>query len=359
MNKTCDLILLTWNHLEVTKRCLRSLFEQTDLPSRLVIVDNGSDQPGAKEYLQSVQPAGNVQEVVFIRNEEDLGFSRGMNTGLRFCLGRQPAPCLCLVSNDVIVTKNWLSELAGIAESDPAIGLVNPSSTNFGFYPPSMEKINEYGVRITRSLKGKWQELGSCIGFCFLAKREVFEKIGLLDETFGMAYYEDADFSKRTQAAGYLCVLAEGSYVYHEQGKSFGKQQEKSPLFLKNEEIFYFRWKMNKPGRIGYILFGNNHSDPQEFSRRIRELANQFNKIWILCQRGELGKILPNHWNVQKIFFSGPSFLFNLWSLSYLLVKKKKFNAVFVDDPRLLAFLKRFQWKYQGELRLLSMNNEQ
>lgn len=353
MNKTCDLILLTWNHLEVTKKCLQSLFEQTDLPSRLIIVDNGSDQPGAKEYLQSVQPAGNIQEVILIRNEEDIGFSKGMNTGLRFCLGRQPASYLCLVSNDVVVTKNWLSELAHVAELKPDIGPVNPNSTNFGLYPPSVGRIAEYGTRITRSLKGKWQELGSCIGFCFLIKREVFEKIGLLDETFGMAYYEDADFSKRAQAAGYLCVLAEGSYVYHEQGKSFGKHQEKSPLFLKNEEIFYSRWKMNKPGRIGYVLSRENRSDPQEFSQQIRKLANQFNKVWILYQSRELGKSFPNHWNVKAVRYSGPPFLFPYWSLGHMMLKKKKMNRLFVDDHLLARFFDRYRQRHQSELQII------
>src|SRR3989338_1273988 len=207
MKRVCDLVLLTWNHLEVTEKCLLSLFEHTDLLSRLVIVDNGSGQPGAKEYLQSVRPAGNIQEVIFIRNEEDFGFSKGMNTGLRFCLAHQPASYLCLVSNDVIVTENWLLELARVAELKPNIGLVNPNSTNFGLYPPSVERINEYGIKTTRSLKGKWQELAWCVGFCFLVKKEVVDKIGLFDESFGMAYYEDADLSKRAQATGYLCVL--------------------------------------------------------------------------------------------------------------------------------------------------------
>ena len=354
LNILCDLILLTWNHLEITQRCLESLFRHTNLPSRLIVVDNGSDQPGASEYLQTVQPRGSIQEVVLIRNDQDIGFSKGMNTGLRFCLSKQPAPYICLISNDVIVSDGWLSELVQVAASNPTIGLVNPNSTNFGFYPAQGEEINEYGIRMNRACQGRWQELGSCIGFCFLVKKEVIDKVGLFDETYGMAYYEDADLSKRAQAVGYLCALAQGCYVYHEQGESFGKHQQTSPLFLRNEEIFYSRWGMKKSSRISYILTTKNSGVLNSLSQKIRQSANQFNKIWILCCQGTNGTKFPNHWNVRKIFFKGPRFLFSLWSLVYLLLKKKKFNTVFVDSPQLLCFLRNYQNRYQTQLQLLS-----
>ena len=352
----CDLILLTWNHIETTKRCLDSIFTHTDFPCRLIIVDNGSDQPGAKEYLQTVKPGRDIQDVVYLRNEEDLGFSKGMNTGIRFCLLRQTADYVCLVSNDAVVSKGWLSELMQVAMNNSTIGLVNPNSTNFGFYPPVShgQKINEYGITISRSFKGQWQELGSCIGFCMLVKRAVFKKVGLFDETYGMAYYEDADLSKRAQKAGYWCALAQGSYVYHEQGESFGKHQEKSPLFLRNEEIFYSRWNMAKPQRISYILTTQNTLTLNSISQKIRELANQFNKIWILYPHKILNPdTIPNHWNVQKIPFRGPSFLFRYGSLIYLLTKKKKFDTIFVDSPHAMLFLKNSQKKYQKEFQLL------
>ena len=369
----CDLVLLTWNHLEVTQSCLESLFAHTDLPSRLVIVDNGSDQTGVKEYLESIKPSGSIRQVTLLRNEQDLGFSKGMNSGLRFCLSQNPAPYLCVISNDVIFTQGWLSELVCVPEKNPTVGLVNPNSTNFGFYPPAkgnrqevesktrtdkrlvIDEINKYGVKISYSFKGRWQELGSCIGFCMLVKREVLEKIGLFDEVYGMAYYEDADLSKRAQSTGYICALARGSYVYHEQGESFGKHREKSSLFLKNEELFYSRWKMPKPGRLCYIFGNRSHEMSGPLFSEIKNLANQFNKIWILFRGGENGHQMFRHWNVQERFFRGPSVFFYFWVLVYLLSKKKRFSMVFIDTLPLLTFLKNCQKRYQSELRLFSI----
>ncbi len=353
MPKECDIVLLTWNHRETTQKCLESIFRYTATQVRLLIVDNGSDQPGAKEYLESVRPRGNIAEVVLIRNQEDLGFSRGMNVGIRFCLSQQPAPYLCLVSNDVVMTPGWLSEMMRIAGSKSEIGLVNPISTNFGFYPPSEEENNEYGDRITRASKGKWRELGWCIGFCFLVKREVFEKIGLLDEIFGMAYYEDADFSKRAQTNGYLCALALGSYVYHAQGGSFGKHPQKSALFLRNEEIFYSRWQLEKPERICFVLNQNSNISSKALFRKIRDSANRLHRVWVLHINRREPAEFPNHWSVQKIGFSGPSFLFYPWALTYVLLKKKKFNKIIVDHSKLLSLFKGYQRRHHVQLELL------
>ena len=57
MNVACDLVLLSWNHLDVTKPCLESLFRATRVPVRLFIVDNGST-PEVRAFLQGVTPQG-------------------------------------------------------------------------------------------------------------------------------------------------------------------------------------------------------------------------------------------------------------------------------------------------------------
>ena len=63
----CDLVLLSWNQLEETRACLESLFEQTDIPCRLLLVDNGSEPP-VREFLRSVQPQGQIREVTVLQN---------------------------------------------------------------------------------------------------------------------------------------------------------------------------------------------------------------------------------------------------------------------------------------------------
>ena len=83
MEIKCDLILLSWNNLAILKRCVGSLMRCTGVPSRLIIVDNGSTEEGLREYLSSLKDGPNVRlEVIFSSTNE--GFSRGMNKGSAF-----------------------------------------------------------------------------------------------------------------------------------------------------------------------------------------------------------------------------------------------------------------------------------
>ncbi|HRZ87614.1 MAG TPA: hypothetical protein P5287_07340, partial [bacterium] len=91
-------------------------------------------------------------------------------------------------------------------------------------------------------------EFGNCIGFAMLVKREVMDKIGYLDEAFGLAYFEDTDFSMRAKAAGYRCTKACGAYVYHHEHKSLDRVPWKEELFRKNKKIYEERW--GRPLRI-------------------------------------------------------------------------------------------------------------
>jgi GT2 family glycosyltransferase len=349
----CDLVLLSWNNLALLKNCVESIIRHTDVPSHLIIVDNNSGEKGIKEYLKELNPSGKVREIILLENADNLGYSKGMNIGLRYALEHFGSPYQCLLNNDIIVTPHWLSEMITAAEKDPKNGMVNPESNTFNTYLPRREHLDQFASRNHQFRNGQWTELGSGIGFCLLIKRPLLEKIGLLDEGFGMGYYEDADFSKRAQKEGYRCILALGAYVYHYGGVSFGKHPQRSSLFLKNEEIFYSRWKMNKPGRIGYVLSGDNRSDFVELSRQIRQSANQFNKVWILCRQREFKKNLPNHWNVKTVLYSGPRFLFLYWSFGYLALKKKKMNRLFVDDRRLAGLFDRYHQRHQAEIRVI------
>ena len=117
----CDLVLLSWDHLEQTQPCLETLIGSTRVPCRLLIVDNGSEAP-ARQFLAGVQPRGAIQEVRLIQNETNEGFPRGMNRGIQ----ASSAPYVCLLNNDLRFTHGWLEEMLAVAEANPQIGVLNP-----------------------------------------------------------------------------------------------------------------------------------------------------------------------------------------------------------------------------------------
>ena len=234
----CDLVLLSWNHLEQTQPCLDSLFETTGVSCRLFIVDNGSE-PSVRAFLASVKPRGAITEVVLLQNEINEGFPRGMNRGIQ----TSTAPFVCLLNNDLRFTEGWLEGLIAIANSDRTIGVINPTSNTFGNVPPAGMSLTAYAQSLRR-FHGRYTEVGMCIGFCMLVTRPLLERIGGLSEEVERIFFEDEDFCMRAQAADYRCVVAAASYVYHAEHQSVQGLPEREALFSRNQ-----RWCEQKWGR--------------------------------------------------------------------------------------------------------------
>ncbi len=232
----CDLILLSWNQLPVIRPCLESLFRTTTVPSRLLLVDNGSE-PEVRAFLRGIRPQGSIQEVVLLQNETNEGFPRGMNRGLR----ASTAPYACLLNNDLVFASGWLEELLAVAEAHPEIGVLNPTSSTFGNVPAAGVSLEAHAARL-RERRGEFVEVGMCIGFCLLIRRAALDRVGLLSEDVDRMFFEDEDFCVRAQQAGYRCVVASGSYVYHAEHQSVRLVPEREALFQKNRRWCHARW---------------------------------------------------------------------------------------------------------------------
>lgn len=236
MDKVCDIILLSYESPALLKDCVESVLLRTNVPSRLIIVDNASKDTEVARYLSGVRSRGNI-EVEKVFNKLNLGFAAGTNVGLRMTR----APFVCLLNNDCVVTDGWLEQMIAVANSGEDIGLVNPQSNTFGSRPAEGISIDEYAA-ILSDRKGNYVELGHIIGFACLIKRKVLEKIGLLDEVYEGVCYEDTDFALKAQKAGFISVMAEAAYVYHKEQASRKKLKNKEAVYARNKVIFEKRW---------------------------------------------------------------------------------------------------------------------
>lgn len=151
---------------------MESFLACTETPSRLIVIDNGSND-GTKEYLSSLKDTDKCKFVVVLNNE-NKGFVEGVNQGIRL----SDASHVCLVNNDVIFSKGWLAEIISVFENNKQIGLLNPNSNNLGAKVPENKTIESFSKFLREENKGKFVELPFCIGFCLVTKREVIEKVG-------------------------------------------------------------------------------------------------------------------------------------------------------------------------------------
>src|SRR3989338_713527 len=164
MNK-CDIIMPVWNQLDATKECVDSIIRHIDYPCRLIVIDNGSHKETAA-YLNGLKIQDNM-DIFLIRNIENVGFVKAVNQGIK----QSDSPYICVMNNDTIVTEGWLKEMVDIMETNPQIGLLNPSSNTSGQFPANGQTVDEY-ARSLKQCKSEIQELYTCRGFCMLIKRE-------------------------------------------------------------------------------------------------------------------------------------------------------------------------------------------
>ncbi|MDB4349449.1 glycosyltransferase family 2 protein [Omnitrophica bacterium] len=334
----CDIIIPVWNQLGPTKRCIESIQKNTKCPYRLILIDNNSDGE-TRDYLRNL--AEQDRSAVLIRNEENLGFIKATNRGL----GISDKPYVCLMNNDAEVTWGWLTEMISVAESDPAIGLVNPRSKG-----PDKTYPRSYLKGSTRQ-SSRYLETNQCMGYCMLIKRVVLEKIGYLDEAYGLGGFDDTDFSKRAHIVGYKCVCAKDAYVFHKWHTSFNAAGDREALVKRNEAIFFSKW--GRYLRIGYPISPSREKDLCTDINTSLGLAREWNWVhaWVSAN-SELKKSvyfsdLPEHQSLRLFNMSGIKAIFYIEVLFKLIERrlkgKKLFDVILVSDKGLLRVLSLFK----------------
>jgi GT2 family glycosyltransferase/Flp pilus assembly protein TadD/2-polyprenyl-3-methyl-5-hydroxy-6-metoxy-1,4-benzoquinol methylase len=238
-----SIIILTWNQFEYTRLCLDSVRQHTHLPYELIVVDNGSTD-GTVDWLRS------LPDVRLITNPTNLGFPKAANQGIGAAAGDN----ILLLNNDTVVTPGWLLRLLTRLHSNPDIGMVGPL-TNCSAGPQqipvlyrSLMELDGYAWDLGRRHRGESSEVGMLVGFCLLAKRAVLDRIGLLDERFGLGTFEDTDLSHRAIHAGYRLAICRDAFVHHFGSRTLiGNQVPAEQLLQENLRRFAEKWSLPMP----------------------------------------------------------------------------------------------------------------
>ena len=122
-----SVIVLVYNNIELTRRCLESLERYSYYPNlELIVIDNASPDRAVHPYLLEFAAAKTWVKV--IRNSENRGFAGGNNVGLRESAGEY----FVLLNNDTRVSPGWVWDLLRHLRRDPSIGLIGPVTNSIG-----------------------------------------------------------------------------------------------------------------------------------------------------------------------------------------------------------------------------------
>jgi hypothetical protein len=241
-----SVVIVNWNNWQETGLCLQQLSQVShpDMQLEIIVVDNGSDDCSQEELRKK-------NGIVFLPQEKNLGFAGGSNVGIRAAL-EGGCDFVMLLNNDTILPGGFLEPLLRSMENNKLVGIATPK-INYAtqqdiiwfaggqFHPPrifgSMIGMNEKDA-------GQWDTprvVDYAVGCCMLIRREVFEKIGLLDEMF-FFYLEDVDFCYRAQKAGYLVYYQPQSLIYHKVAQST-RDNIPSRIYLHTQSriLFFFK----------------------------------------------------------------------------------------------------------------------
>jgi len=259
MNPKIFAIILNWNNYNDTKDSIESL-QKSSLPlNGIIVVDNGS-QDGSIELLK--KDFENAPFIHFIYNPKNYGFAKGMNVGIRHALN-QESEFVFLLNNDAVADVRCVEKLYSAMLNDPLIGIAGPGI----FYYTYPEQI-WHGAGYFSWLrsgpvvpeKNLWPENGLShaqsvfflTGCALLIKRELFEKIGLLDEDYFL-YTEDLDFCLRAVKSGFKLIYVPEAKVWHKISPTL--KNRVSPLVMYNmarSRIIFLR--KNFP--LWYFIYG-------------------------------------------------------------------------------------------------------
>ncbi|HEX7317719.1 MAG TPA: glycosyltransferase [Pyrinomonadaceae bacterium] len=242
--KKVSIIILTWNGLAYTRRCLETLRERTRFPAyEVVVVDNGSTD-GTVEYLRS------LDWLRVIENGANLGFVKGNNRALIECVGDSD---FVLLNNDTeIYQPDWLSRLQESAYRAPDIGIVGarlrrpdgmlqhagtymPIETFWGQQIGAGERdVNQYNADA---------EVEGVVFACVYIKREVFERVGPLDEDY-FSYFEDSDYCLKARSQGFKVInCGSATIIHHENTSTKVNKVSHEGMFLESRKTFKRKWQ--------------------------------------------------------------------------------------------------------------------
>ncbi len=288
-----EIVVVSWNSEDDLAECLDHLSRNTDYANhRVTVIDNDS-QDGSRALLRR---RSGIQLV-------ELGHNSGWVGAVNAAMQTIAADYYFFLNPDARVQAGWLSPLVEALEDRPEIGFatptfVSPSGSVYsqGFHVGRTFRIEAYGTG-TAVVPGEAPRLVPLCAGMFLVRREVIERVGLLDVGFGLGYFEDADYVLRAHYLGFRTVLVPRSHVVHLVGRSFARLGEEKTRLLAHNWLrlvtlhWPARWLMLRlaleatlPLRV--LARGRN---PRPFIRALR--AWLFQVPALLARRRELAPL--------------------------------------------------------------------
>ncbi len=245
--KKLTLILPIFNAADVLGLALTRIVENTDVPWRLILVEDCSTDPAVRPMVRRWRDTHSIlgHEIYLLENRENLGFIKSVNRAFKVAL--EHSDHAVLINSDALVPKGWASRLIHPIMTNASVASVTPLSNDAEvFSVPVICKngdiIEGAGDQIDRSLRAHIS-IDACksaptgVGFCMAINNRFLRKLPEFDTAFGRGYGEEVDWCQKALALGGLHMCQPALFVEHRGGASFGSVEKQASIARNNQRI--------------------------------------------------------------------------------------------------------------------------
>ncbi len=283
-----DVVIASYRDAERVATLVESIRRNVDESMVRVIVADDASGP------QHVAALRAIPGITVVEGQENTGFAANVNRGLR---ATDPSRDVVILNSDTEARPGWLTCLQYAAHRAPDVGIVGPkllypdTRIQFGGTVRNLGAPEWFDHRF-RFKPMDWgpaslpRETLAVTGACMYVRRELIERIGLLDERYPMAY-EDVDWCLRAWQAGFRVIYFPASWLVHYEsvtrGTDVGERERRSQgLFWEKWGDFFDARDVRTPeGRLRVVYVtedtgvGGGHRDIFEHLNRLADRGHE------------------------------------------------------------------------------------
>ncbi len=252
-----SIVIVNWNVIDLLQNCLQSILEHTkNLSFEVIVVDNNSpDQEVLTEMMREKFP-----QVKYIPNNKNLGFAKANNQAIILAQGQ----FILLMNPDTELRANSLLRVVNYLKEHEEIGICGCKILNTDHtIQPSVRSFPTLISQVIIMLKlhhlmtnlpalrcyymkdfdyNLPQEVDQVRGAFFMMRKQMIERVGVLDDKFWI-WFEEVDYCKRAKSVAWRVFYLPTAEVFHHWGQSFQKQERLKKQFWFNNSLLRYFWK--------------------------------------------------------------------------------------------------------------------
>lgn len=253
--KSVCIVILNYNNYEDTIECINSVKDIEYKNYEIVVIDNCSSNDSVAELKKKFNDT-----IVLIENDKNLGYAGGNNVGLKYAYD-YGFEYVCILNNDTVVKKDFLSKCVEYLEVNKEVAFVGPIVLEY-----TNDIVQSSGGRVLVK-KGSMEQINTgkkrdeieceidcdyISGACMVFKTKLLQSQGYIPENYFL-FYEETEWCYRVKKNGYRNVCINSTYIRHKGSISINQVDGLNAyLMARNRIVFYRR---NIASGWKYVLF--------------------------------------------------------------------------------------------------------